>query len=640
MATTTTTTGTTTSSTTGITPVVAPSPTPLTAEQYGSQFVNFYTQYLGIPTVTPIDVTPEEDITELETFEPDSGRGDAESNVLTQTSFQTGQSLVETSFGVPENYSQFNSYSDYLQSGLDDTNVLKDRVGFIGNVMEPITQGRWSDIDFAKANFGQMGKAAVADIADVASTRKTAGKIMGMVGGVPGAMVGSIVAGDTVRNAFGEASTRPAGILGIVSDAVHSIQYSDMASIRQARTEAFGTVAGKEYESGDVVGYNTAASLGMDLGFSFKMGSGGVTRAPGSRTYTGNMRGISQEHMMAIDAVANGYIPTGYNFSSGKSIEDAGWDNISDNIMDGYYTETGSFYSPRTNQFSAYGLAESRNAAAAKHGLSKLEYDQALSQARSGSKKLSDAIQDIKDRKTAAEQAAAKRAADAAAAKEAAERAAYQAELQARMESGDDGGGYDPGESAESFGGVSDGYGGGDARGGMIEHGRSQNRPTERNRNAYAMGTPPAGVQAAQSGFVDAPPSQVSEAAKVADNRPDSVPEGTYVLNAAAVEFAGEQDIRKMIMDAQKEAVRRGLSTQDFERHSDLVDIAVSSGEVKIAPHLVKIIGEDRLEKINKRGIRKTEQRIAENGQQPVQEAAAARGGMITQDRIQVSFLD
>ena len=68
------------------------------------------------------------------------------------------------------------------------------------------------------------------------------------------------------------------------------------------------------------------------------------------------------------------------------------------------------------------------------------------------------------------------------------------------------------------------------------------------------------------------------------------------------------------------------LSTDDFERHSDLVDIAVSSGEVTVAPHLVDIIGEDRLEKINKRGLRKTEQRIAQNGQQPVQ---AARGGFL-----------
>jgi pimeloyl-CoA synthetase len=104
------------------------------------------------------------------------------------------------------------------------------------------------------------------------------------------------------------------------------------------------------------------------------------------------------------------------------------------------------------------------------------------------------------------------------------------------------------------------------------------------------------------------------------------VKEGTYILNAAAVEFAGEQDIRKMIMDAQKEAVRRGVTQDSGERASELVDIAVSSGEVTIAPHLVKIIGEDRLEKINKRGIRKTEQRIAENEQQPAQ---AARGGFL-----------
>ena len=178
---------------------------------------------------------------------------------------------------------------------------------------------------------------------------------------------------------------------------------------------------------------------------------------------------------------------------------------------------------------------------------------------------------------------------------------------------------------AGGFGGQTGDHGvGGDAKGGMITHGRPQ------NRNAYAMGTPPPGVQASQSGFVDRPPSQVSEAGKVADDRPMKAKEGTYVINAAAVEFAGEQDIRKMIMDAQKEAVRRGLSTGDFERHSDLVDIAVSRGEVTVAPHLVDIIGEDRLEKINKRGLRKTEQRIAENGQEPVQ---AAGGGFITRKK-------
>lgn len=641
--TTTTTTGTTTSSTTGITPTVATTPTPffvsqtpVSATQYGGQFVNFYNEFLDIPSLegmTGIGVEKEEDITELKSYEQDSGDDAVGQNILAQTSFETGKPLVETAFGVPEHYSQFNSYSDYLRSGLDDTAALKDRVGFISNVMEPLTQGRWSDIDFAKANLGTMASSAVSGVTDVKSTRKTVGKVMGLAGGLPGAMIGSIVAGDTVRNAFGEASLRPGGLFGLAADAVHSIQYSDMASIRQAR---------------DSVGLSdaipNAAAAGVDLGFSFKMGSGGVTRAPGSKTYTGNMQGISHEHMMAIDAIANGYTPRGYNFTGGTSIKDAGWDSVSGNVMEGFYTDSGSFYSPTTNTFSAYGWAESRDKAAAKHGLSSLEYDQALSQARSGTKKLSQAIADIKGRKTATEQAAA---AAAEARAQAEQRAAYQAELQARIqaeteaqERGDDGGGYDPGESAESFGGVSDGYGGGDARGGMIEHGRPQNRPTERNRNAYAMGTPPAGVQAAQSGFIDAPPSQVSEAAKVADNRPDSVLEGTYVLNAAAVEFAGEQDIRKMLMDAQKEAVRRGIVQENGQRASKLVDIAVSSGEVKIAPHLVDIIGEDRLEKINKRGIRKTEQRIAENGQQPVQEAAAARGGMITQDRIQVSFLD
>ena len=117
------------------------------------------------------------------------------------------------------------------------------------------------------------------------------------------------------------------------------------------------------------------------------------------------------------------------------------------------------------------------------------------------------------------------------------------------------------------------------------------------------------------SGFVDRPPSQVPEDQTVADNVETSLPEGTFVINAAAVEFAGEEDIRKMLMDAEKEASRRGISQGDGKT-GDIVDVALSRGEVAVAPHLAKIIGYDRLEKINNRG--KTEvsrrQQAAEGG--------------------------
>ena len=125
--------------------------------------------------------------------------------------------------------------------------------------------------------------------------------------------------------------------------------------------------------------------------------------------------------------------------------------------------------------------------------------------------------------------------------------------------------------------------------------------------------------QEGQSGFVDGvPPSQATDAQEVADDRPTQLPEGAFVLNASSVEFAGEQDISKMLLDAHEEAIRRGAVSQGTSGDATrkMIDVAISRGEVVVAPYMVKIIGLDRLEKINKRGIRDTERKIEENGQE------------------------
>ncbi len=67
-----------------------------------------------------------------------------------------------------------------------------------------------------------------------------------------------------------------------------------------------------------------------------------------------------------------------------------------------------------------------------------------------------------------------------------------------------------------------------------------------------------------------------------------------------------------------------GPSTQE-------IDIAVSRGEVIVPAHIAKIIGYDRLEKINNRGKAETSKRIEENGQQP---AGAAGGGFLTRKKL------
>jgi hypothetical protein len=623
---------------------------------YQSSFVNFYNQFLDIPSLTDtgIDVGGGDDITELEEYGiagEQGDRGDTQDdaiNALEATGIRSGESMFPGGTGISYNtdletgHHQYNNYSDYIKA--ENPPGMKDRLGFIENVMEPFVQGNWSDINLS-AGFSSQLNSTMENMEAAVDPTKVSGKtaMKGLFSAVsaPMALVGSAVFSDkTVKNAFGEISARPDGMLGIVADAVHSRQYNDR-SINRAVMAAHttGPMAGQFMTAGDeetdAYGNPVASSRGLtgvDIGFSMQfgsgVGSGGITRRAGTAVYTGNMRGLDNSTLKNMEAIQRGFVPStfggtfGFDYTGKDAVrfEDAGYSNDLGN--GGRYTNNGS-YMDGYGRTSAYGRASDLEALAKTNGITVDQAKSVLDKARSGKGTVAQNIQSIKNEKAAAE--AAKKAAEQAA-KKAAEKAAQdRADRESFNQSfGDDGGsgGFSESESGQ----ISDAFGGGDARGGRIEHGRPQNLSTENNRQNYAFGTPPAGVQASQSGFIDAPPSQVTEGAKVADNRPDSVPEGTYIINAAAVEFAGEQDIRKMIMDAQKEAVRRGLSTDNFERHSNLVDIAVSSGEVKIAPHLVDIIGEDRLEKINKRGIRKTEQRIAENGQQPV---GAAEGGFI-----------
>ena len=109
----------------------------------------------------------------------------------------------------------------------------------------------------------------------------------------------------------------------------------------------------------------------------------------------------------------------------------------------------------------------------------------------------------------------------------------------------------------------------------------------------------------------------------IADNVPREVPEGTFVINAAAVDFAGREDIEKMVREAYAKAGDLGQTGVSQE-----IDIAVSEGEVIIPPHIAKIIGYDRLNKINNRGKKEISRRQAER-----QKKEAAGGGFISRKK-------
>lgn len=669
----------------------------LTKQNYTSKFVDFGSQYYGLKGLgdwTSIGVDPDDDETDDIGTDPDYRPSDVETGDGSEAGMDTLGSLIGglDTPGLGAGVSFGLDAIDFDVAGMTYAESLSslgltDLIGSVGiDILGPALSGNFDDISFKDA-FGSVPDNLKDSAASVAkkeswSVDNIAKKGLGLAfSAMPmGSMIGGILNGQTVKNAFGHDSLRPAGLLGIITDALHYTQFNDMAAMKAAHQ---GISFSSDF-TGNINDYDT--------GFALDFGTFGITRAPGSRTYSGNMRGLSHEQVKALEAISKGYTYAGYKMNDGtgkavgNSIASTGGMQVDpSNPFAGYISAKGNPVNA-FGQGAYYATMDQVNAFASTYNVSPAAVQTALNNARNKQGTFQENItaeieanlSTITQSQLAGTYTPGTTAGFVGTPKGGAPGAGtYQSGITGWAGTGNYGNvtrggaafgpgtpGYSPsydeddlgtapstpapapevsdpyanesdfgagnfndnddGGMGHGGGGMSDrgGFAGfeGDARGGMITHGRPQ------NRNAYAMGTPPAGVQASQSGFIDRPPSQVSEAGKVADDRPMKAKEGTYIVNAAAVEFAGEKDIRKMIMDAQKEAVRRGLSTDDFERHSNLIDIAVSSGEVTIAPHLVKIIGEDRLEKINKRGIRKTEQRIAENGQQPVQ---AARGGFL-----------
>lgn len=125
-------------------------------------------------------------------------------------------------------------------------------------------------------------------------------------------------------------------------------------------------------------------------------------------------------------------------------------------------------------------------------------------------------------------------------------------------------------------------------------------------------------------GFVNGrTPEEVTDADTVRDDVEGAVPEGTFVINAAAVERYGSERIRKLLMSALQEAERQGIdisSTDSTITDEESVSVAVSEGEVLVPPILVRIIGLQKLEKINALGEAEAEDRVEEYGQAEVSE--------------------
>jgi hypothetical protein len=174
--------------------------------------------------------------------------------------------------------------------------------------------------------------------------------------------------------------------------------------------------------------------------------------------------------------------------------------------------------------------------------------------------------------------------------------------------------------------GASDGFGSGGSYG-FAKGGFAQRQPMQEGGQAPAVG---------EAGFIGGQPENIPNGDTVADDVPVDVPEGTFVINAAAVEFAGSEDIKKMLLDAMTEAEKQGIDIKQQNAtipKEELVSLVVSKGEVIVPPQLAQVIGYDLLNKINNRGKAEVERRSQEKEQMqssaPQPPVLAKAGGFI-----------
>tara|TARA_Y100000114_G_scaffold42974_1_gene38332 strand:- start:663 stop:3473 length:2811 start_codon:yes stop_codon:yes gene_type:complete len=593
----------------------------LTADEYASRNVNFQREFLGLPdlaeesgieTSAP-EVGQDIDVTKDEASGPETDLIGIIGDTNTYN-FDAKKDGFQPKFGYQETgASEFSSYSDYLEKS-----GKMDRVNLVEKIYEPLMKGDFKGIDFSA--LGQEAREGVQAVKDAPQTlsgefaelreeglagikeriQKGAPKalagLFSSLGGLPGSVIGSVIGGTDQLDEFGDPSRRPSGPLSVLYDARMSRAFDIMNDIKSAHSS--GTIG--------------------DRGYSAKLGGGRkLLRARGAKTYF-DMGGLTFEQAKNIEAFNEGYIVDTYSFDQKKGKDFFGRDkNVKVEDIggafagkDGYYTPNGRYYSTRYQTTSAAGPESGINKLADQYGVTPDVAKQAIMDARAGKGT-------VKGNIDAAKAAEADRQRQAAEAEKQRQRniEAGQQRLAGDFysDSSDEGGPSFSTGSAESAFGTSSSFG---------DYSFDVDDDDAYMAQGGTVGMAAGGAMAAGmgSGFVDRPPSQVPEEQTVADNVETQLPEGAFVINAAAVEFAGEQDIKKMLNDAQKEAVRRGITIDNPENSTKLIDVAISRGEVTVAPYLAKIIGYDRLNKINNRGKPETKERLQE----------AAQGGFLS----------
>ena len=399
---------------------------------------------------------------------------------------------------------------------------------------------------------------------------KTASKFLGVNPLVSGTAA-AFATGKTVKDPFGNASFRPSSfVLGGVHDINMSIQYDNVAQMQAAKN----TTGPKGY----------ASYINGQL----------VTRPPKGFNYTGTYD-VPRETLLRMDAISKGFVPSSFDYRT-----ESGERGVVDGIG-GMYDERGVYHD--RNGTSAYGSRKASDSLGKQVGLTTTKVEQILADVRADNeKKLSEEIQ--KAQREQVEQ----RIEDEPSVTQMPTYTSPTYEYEYYQDS-DDGGSFDSGGADASDPSSSD-MGFSTRYGGQIGQGMQAGGP---------------------AGFIGGPPEKFSDQTTIADDIPLEVPEGAFVINAPAVEYAGSEDISKMLTEAYEKAGqgvdKSGRVTTIPSREQ--VDIMISRGEVVVPPNIAKIIGYDRLEKINNRGKREVARRQKQGDREKPQARQANEGGFI-----------
>ena len=535
--------------------------------------------------------------------------------------------LTNLSVGFDSNLNSSSSILD-LENNFIDYNTSLQNAGFKDR----------SD-SFLNRNFGislaavpQSGKEATEDVKSLASKKgltsllKSGAKrglaYLGMSPVITGGATG-FVTGKTLSDPLGNPSYRPDhSILGTVMDINFSIQSNNISQSMTAMN------------ANNLTGYRGAKS---PTGFFGYIGGQLVSRAPNGKSYTG----VNAEYGRMAEAFSKGYAPLGYNVDNetgeysiaSRTGAFRGYDERGYHVSGNQFSKAGSMSDVRTTAETYFGKGAGREED--KQVLSALE------KVRSQYDFLGRVKDDVKE-VVSLSQALAEAASDGDYTKgsdlgDAAGAVGSTGDLggatSGQFESTSDNSSYDSGsDDSYSDSGYSDSIDtGGFKQGGFVS-----------NNDNFALG---GRGDAEPAGFIGGPPEKFNKQTTIADDIPLTVKDGTFVINAPAVENEGSPSIQKMLAEGYEKAMTRDIGVDKNFKIGKIpskgeLDIQISRGEVVVPPHVAKVIGYDKLEEINNKGKREVERRQKAGNQEKVQagQGFAAKGGVFTIDKVADSY--